>query len=156
MQNCSSPDAPFLAHNDPQTVWWPGSAQTHWGSLQHPLDPGPRVWGPQERHRGSTDCEGQEKAKGKEKEKDREWKWGEKMGLGKGGKKRKVEGNSNLILILDFGDRSLWQQAPNCTQTLPSNVMSLVCKLLRSCHHTVINNVWNNPSNPEIISKNST
>ena len=33
--NLLSPYASFLAQNTPQAIWWPGSARTHWGSLEH-------------------------------------------------------------------------------------------------------------------------
>jgi len=43
-----SPEVLILAKNVQQIVWWPGSAQTCWESLQHSHRPIAtlRVWGP--------------------------------------------------------------------------------------------------------------
>ena len=85
--------ARFLAYNSPKTVWRPGSARTHWGSLSAAPDPLAANQGPTSKGRGRGngirwEGRGEEERGGEGKERDRIG--GEEEG--KGGKRREGRG----------------------------------------------------------------
>ena len=74
----------FLAYNSLKTVWWPGSARTHWG--EHECSPDPlaaKNRGPTSKGRGREGREG-DRMGGEGKRREENGRGGEGEGAGRG------------------------------------------------------------------------